>query len=46
MFPILIFVSYRLSKRGKSEMITINVEEYRNHAEKNPMFIPGLGGYA
>ena len=44
MFPVLIFVFYRLSKRGKSEMITLFGEEYRRYTKKTPMFIPGLGG--
>jgi len=35
-------VYYRLSKRKKSEMITL----FGEVTEKTPMFIPGLGGKA
>ncbi|MBI4685516.1 MAG: isoprenylcysteine carboxylmethyltransferase family protein [Nitrospirae bacterium] len=43
MFPVLIFVYYRLSKREESEMITLFGEEYKNYIGKTPMFIPRLG---
>ena len=42
MFPVLIFVYYRLSKREEREMITLFGDEYRRYAEKTPMFIPKL----
>jgi protein-S-isoprenylcysteine O-methyltransferase Ste14 len=42
MFPVLIFVYYRLSKREEREMITAFGDAYRKYAEKTPMFIPGL----
>jgi methanethiol S-methyltransferase len=41
MFPVLIFVYYRLSKREEDEMITLFGEEYRRYMEKTPMFVPG-----
>ena len=44
MFPVLVFVYYRLSKREESEMITLFGDEYRRYMEKAPMFIPRLGG--
>jgi protein-S-isoprenylcysteine O-methyltransferase Ste14 len=44
MFPVLVFVYYRLSKREESEMITLFGDEYRRYMEKTPMFIPRLGG--
>ncbi len=44
MFPVLIFVYYRLSKREEGEMITLFGDEYRRYTEKTPMFIPKLGG--
>jgi len=43
---ISIIACYLLSKREKSEMITLFREEYRRYIEKTPMFIPGLGGKA
>jgi len=43
MFPVLVFVYYRLSKREESEMITLFGEEYRSYTEKTPMFIPKGG---
>ncbi|MBI5099818.1 MAG: isoprenylcysteine carboxylmethyltransferase family protein [Nitrospirae bacterium] len=46
MFPVLIFVYYRLSKREESEMIKIFGDEYKRFMEKTPMFIPKLGDKA
>lgn len=43
MFPVLIFVYYRLSKREESEMIKLFGEEYKRFMEKTPMFVPRLG---
>jgi protein-S-isoprenylcysteine O-methyltransferase Ste14 len=43
MFPVLIFVYYRLSKREESEMVRQFGDEYRRYSEKIPMFIPGIG---
>ncbi len=43
MFPVLIFVYYRLSKREESEMVRQFGDEYRRYMEKIPMFIPGIG---
>lgn len=42
MFPVLVLVYYRLSKREESEMILTFGEEYARYAEKTPMFIPKL----
>lgn len=42
MFPVLIFVYYRLSKREESDMIVLYGAEYRSYMEKTPMFIPHL----
>ncbi len=46
MFPVLIFVYYRLSKREESEMIKIFGDEYKRYMEKTPMFVPKPGGKA
>jgi protein-S-isoprenylcysteine O-methyltransferase Ste14 len=43
MFPVLIFVYYRLSKREESEMIGLYGDEYKSYIEKTPMFIPRFG---
>jgi len=43
MFPVLVFVYYRLSKREESEIVKQFGDEYRRYAEKTPMFIPKLG---
>ncbi|MEW6001659.1 MAG: isoprenylcysteine carboxylmethyltransferase family protein [Nitrospirota bacterium] len=44
MFPVLVFVYYRLSKREEHEMVKQYGDEYRRYMEKTPMFIPGLRG--
>jgi len=44
MFPVLVFVYYRLSKREEREMIELLGDEYRRYAEKTPMFVPKLVG--
>lgn len=44
MFPILIFVYYRLSKREENEMISMFGDEYKQYMEKTSMFIPRFGG--
>lgn len=46
MFPVLIFVYYRLSKREEREMMELFGGQYRIYTEKTPMFIPGLSGKA
>ena len=46
MFPVLIFVYYRLSKREEREMMTLFGDEYRRYTEKTPMFVPNLAGKA
>ncbi len=43
MFPVLIYVYYRLSKREEEEMIKAYGDEYRRYMEKTPMFVPRLG---
>ncbi len=43
MFPVLIYVYYRLSKREEAEMLTRFGDEYRRYREKTPMFIPRFG---
>jgi len=43
MFPVLIFVYYRLSKREEGEMLKQFGDEYRRYMENIPMFIPKLG---
>ena len=43
MFPVLVFVYYRLSKREESEIVKQFGEAYRRYAEKTPMFIPKVG---
>jgi protein-S-isoprenylcysteine O-methyltransferase Ste14 len=40
MFPVLIFVYYRLSKKEESEMIKTFGDEYKRYMGKTPMFIP------
>ncbi len=42
MFPVLIYVYSRLSKREEEEMIKFYGDEYRQYMEKAPMFIPRL----
>ena len=42
MFPVLLFVYYRLSKREEGEMIELFGDAYKKYAEKTPMFIPGF----
>lgn len=44
MFPVLIFVYYRLAKREESEMIKVCGEEYLKYAEGTPMLVPRLRG--
>lgn len=40
MFPVLVFVYYRLSKREESDMVLLFGEEYRIYMGKTPMFMP------
>ncbi len=44
MFPVLIYVYYRLSKREEEEMLKAYGDEYRRYMEKTTMFIPKWGG--
>ncbi len=43
MFPVLIFIYYRLSKREEEEMIKTFGDEYQQYRERVPMFIPKIG---
>ncbi len=43
MFPVLVFIYYRLSKREEGEMIKTFGDEYKRYIEKVPMFIPKIG---
>ena len=43
MFPVLVFVYYRLSKREEVEMLKTFGDEYKQYMEKVPMFIPKIG---
>lgn len=40
MFPVLVYVYFRLSKREEREVSQIFGDEYRSYMEKTPMFIP------
>ncbi len=42
MFPVLLYVYYRLSKREEHEMIELFSDEYKKYMAKTPMFIPKL----
>lgn len=44
MFPVLLYVYYRLSKREESDMLTMFGDEYRRYLKKTPMLIPGWRG--
>jgi protein-S-isoprenylcysteine O-methyltransferase Ste14 len=44
MFPVMVYVYYRLSKREEADMIILFGEEYRRYREKTPMFVPKWGG--
>jgi methanethiol S-methyltransferase len=44
MFPVLIYVYYRLSKREEDEMIKMFGDEYRQYMERTTMFVPKWGG--
>jgi len=46
MFPVLVYVYYRLSKREEGEMIKMFGGEYKRYIEKTPMFLPRLSGRA
>jgi protein-S-isoprenylcysteine O-methyltransferase Ste14 len=40
MFPVLVFVYYRLSKREEADMIEAFGDRYNRYKEQTPMFIP------
>ncbi len=40
MFPVLIYVYYRLSKREEAEMLASFGERYKQYIENTPMFMP------
>jgi protein-S-isoprenylcysteine O-methyltransferase Ste14 len=42
MFPVLVYVYFRLSKREEREVLKIFGDEYRSYMKKTPMFIPNL----
>jgi protein-S-isoprenylcysteine O-methyltransferase Ste14 len=42
MFPVLVYVYYRLSKREEGDIIELFGDEYKRYAERTPMFIPRL----
>lgn len=42
MFPVLIFIYYRLSKTEESDMVKAVGDEYKRYIEKIPMFIPHI----
>ncbi|MDH4231743.1 MAG: isoprenylcysteine carboxylmethyltransferase family protein [Nitrospirota bacterium] len=44
MFPVLLYVYYRLSKREEGEIINLFGEEYRRYMERTPMFVPKVKG--
>jgi len=43
MFPVLIFVYYRLSKKEEGDMLELFGEEYKRYMGKTPMFMPKIG---
>ncbi len=43
MFPVLVFIYYRLSKREEVEMIKTFGDEYQQYRGRVPMFIPKIG---
>ena len=43
MFPVIVFIYYRLSKREEEEMIRIFGDEYQKYRVRIPMFIPKIG---
>ncbi len=43
MFPVLVFIYYRLSKREEEEMIRTFGDEYKQYRVRVPMFIPKIG---
>lgn len=44
MFPVHVFVYYRLTRREESDMIEMFGEEYKRYMERTPMFIPNIFG--
>jgi protein-S-isoprenylcysteine O-methyltransferase Ste14 len=42
MFPVLVYVYYRLAKREEHEVMNVFGEDYKRYMEKTPMFVPGL----
>ena len=44
MFPVLLYVYYRLSKREENDLLAAFGETYRTYIKKTPMFIPRLKG--
>lgn len=44
MFPVLLYIYYRLSKREEDEITKTYGDEYRRYMQKTPMFLPRLRG--
>lgn len=42
MFPVLVYVYYRLSRREEKDVIKVFGSEYMEYMRKTPMFVPGL----
>ena len=42
MFPVLVFIYYRLSKREEEEMIRTFGDDYQKYRVRVPMFIPKI----
>lgn len=42
MFPVLLYVYYRLSKKEESEMLVQFGDEYMRYMKRTPMFIPKI----
>jgi len=42
MFPVLVFIYYRLSKKEEDEMIKTFGDEYQKYRVRVPMFIPKI----
>ncbi len=40
MFPVLVYIYYRLAKREEGEVMKIYGKDYRRYREETPMFIP------
>jgi len=43
MFPVLVFIYYRLARREEEEMIRTFGDEYKQYRGRVPMFLPKIG---